>query len=584
MSAAPIPALSKLGRAAMRYADQGWRVFPLKPRDKRPLEAGGFHHATDDAAQVRAWWTRWPDANIGLWPGPSGFVVLDLDGPDGEQAAATLGVLDLPTLEVVTGREDGGRHRYYRHPGGHIPNGQLAPKLDVRADAGYVLVPPSIHPTGAVYAWRGKAEDVQPIPAPALERLRALGTAAAATAAQSAQRAGVAAEIPTLAAVPDGARTDTIVRYTGRLLAKGLPVEEVLALVSGLNQRVCTPPLPEAKIASTVVSMAATHARKHGPVAVAVVENPADPTLPSPEALAAEQTDAARALLARDLRLAARWAWTDLDHLVGPMLPGDLTVIGAVQGNGKTTLVRAQCDAWEKARVPVLYLPLEVDPAVCRLQWAAARQGLSLAPAVRQQWHLLPEGSRECLESELEQLEASRYLHFVPDKRVSLHELRRWVEWGIAQAGVRVVVVDHFHRMQFAGSADSYRIAVTETARALKDLAREANVLLVATAQLNRSAEPIDPYVAPVAARIKESAGLAEEADVLLMLSRQLKPDLPDGFEAKLRRGQLTELDLADPNVLRVTCRKHRLDDEARDRFCKLTVRGGRITGYARLG
>ena len=55
--------------AALEYAALGLRVFPCLPRDKRPAVAHGFKEATTDADQIRAWWTRWPDANIGIATG-----------------------------------------------------------------------------------------------------------------------------------------------------------------------------------------------------------------------------------------------------------------------------------------------------------------------------------------------------------------------------------------------------------------------------------------------------------------------------------------------------------------------------------
>ena len=87
--------------AALAYAARGWPVFPLKPRDKVPAipktEGGsGFYDATTDPAVIRRWWERWPDANVGLATGAAaGFVVLDVDGPEGE---ASLAVTCPPTL------------------------------------------------------------------------------------------------------------------------------------------------------------------------------------------------------------------------------------------------------------------------------------------------------------------------------------------------------------------------------------------------------------------------------------------------------------------------------------------------------
>ena len=150
--------LSPLGRRAARYAERGRYVFPVAERRKAPkipkAEGGrGYLDATIDTAQVITWWTRWPDVNIGLWPGRSGLVVIDADGPEGERAARDLGLFDVPTLTCVTGRADGGRHLYFRHPGFHVSNRELAPHLEVRGDDGYVLLPPSVHPSGGVYRW-----------------------------------------------------------------------------------------------------------------------------------------------------------------------------------------------------------------------------------------------------------------------------------------------------------------------------------------------------------------------------------------------------------------------------------------------
>src|SRR5689334_5756027 len=151
---------SRLALAAERYAAQGWHVFPVCVRGKKPLLGGpgGFLSATTDVAQVREWWHRNPNANIGLWPGQSGLVVFDVDGPDGEAAARILGALSEPTLVCATGRPDGGRHLYFRRPEFSVSNNDLAARLEVRGDAGYVLLPPSIHPSGAQYRWLGRAD------------------------------------------------------------------------------------------------------------------------------------------------------------------------------------------------------------------------------------------------------------------------------------------------------------------------------------------------------------------------------------------------------------------------------------------
>ena len=150
---------------ALEYTRRDWPVFPCRPRGKEPLTVNGFHAATTDADQVSAWWTEEPEANIGFCPGRAGLLVVDIDGPDGERDAQELGLLSEPTLTVITPR---GQHLYFRHPGGRIGNRKLAICLDVRGDAGYVLLPPSIHPSGKRYRALGEAGDTIALPPAAL--------------------------------------------------------------------------------------------------------------------------------------------------------------------------------------------------------------------------------------------------------------------------------------------------------------------------------------------------------------------------------------------------------------------------------
>jgi hypothetical protein len=177
-----------LGQAALAYAKRDLRVFPLKPQDKRPFTANGFHSATSRVDEVLLWWRQSPQANIGLAPGASGLVVFDIDSQAAEDVAAALGLLGVNTLTAYTGRTDFlGRHLYFRHPGGRIGNLRIGLQgggvvrvsgktagLEVKADAGYVVAPPSIHPSGKQYAFADPTLEPSPLPLPALEAMKSL--------------------------------------------------------------------------------------------------------------------------------------------------------------------------------------------------------------------------------------------------------------------------------------------------------------------------------------------------------------------------------------------------------------------------
>ena len=144
-------------KAALSYARRGIPVFPCEPGGKRPLTYNGFWDATNDLGRVKAWWGRWPAANVGVPTGKSsGLLVLDVDQRDG--GPQTLAALErengsLPrTARSRTGR--GGVHVFFRYPPEkEVRNsaGWLGPGLDVRGEGGYVVVPPSR--TQGPYEW-----------------------------------------------------------------------------------------------------------------------------------------------------------------------------------------------------------------------------------------------------------------------------------------------------------------------------------------------------------------------------------------------------------------------------------------------
>lgn len=151
--------------AAIAYAAEGWRVFPLKPRRKTPLipkEQGGrgCHDGTTDIEQIASWWGQIDDANIGLATGiESGVVVLDVDVKRGD------GFASLRSLEIdVTGTlaaktPSGGAHYFFRHPGRRIKNrAGLVDHVDLRGDGGYVVLAPSWVNDPKYPAWCGPYE------------------------------------------------------------------------------------------------------------------------------------------------------------------------------------------------------------------------------------------------------------------------------------------------------------------------------------------------------------------------------------------------------------------------------------------
>jgi hypothetical protein len=148
-------------KAALAYARRGAPVFPCEPGGKRPLTYNGFWDASTDPRRVEAWWSRWPEANVGIPTGErSGLLVLDVDpGAGGPESLAALERTGGPLPRTARTRTGGGgMHVFFRYPEGETVRnsaGRLGPGLDVRGEGGYVVVPPSR--TRSAYEWLDRA-------------------------------------------------------------------------------------------------------------------------------------------------------------------------------------------------------------------------------------------------------------------------------------------------------------------------------------------------------------------------------------------------------------------------------------------
>ena len=257
-------AIAVCGSAAVACLGRGWSVLALRSRDKRPLFPWELlQHEPATEASVRHWFEMWPDANLGIVTGSvSGLVVLDVDPAHGGDASLdALEATHAPwpsTVESVTG--GGGRHLYFRHPGGLMRNrGGISPGLDLRGDGGYIVAPPSIHPNGLPYRWRpGHApDDLEPAALPPWLLAVAVGRSTRSRSDwRRIARHGVA----------EGERNSTAAALAGHLLFHGVDPVVVRELLLAWNEARCRPPLPDAEVAAVVRNVTRLRDRKAAPV------------------------------------------------------------------------------------------------------------------------------------------------------------------------------------------------------------------------------------------------------------------------------------------------------------------------------
>lgn len=256
-------------KAALDYVRLGWSVIPVEPRGKRPLLRWQvFQYRRAEVPEIADWFHRWPDANIAVVTGiVSGVVVLDLDPQQGAERTVAALQRDhgpLPeTIEAHTG--GGGRHLYFAHPGDVTANREgLLPGLDLRGDGGYVVAPPSMHPSGEPYRWVRSPQVLYPLPLPQWLS-HGDGAEQAPQGQPLSHWRGLLRE-----GVSEGQRNEAIVSLAGHLLGHGIDPEVVAELLLAWNGARCRPPLREEEVRRTLESIGRIHPREDG---VAPVES-----------------------------------------------------------------------------------------------------------------------------------------------------------------------------------------------------------------------------------------------------------------------------------------------------------------------
>lgn len=269
---------NELLNAALEYAAAGLRVFPIKPKGKKPLLGGNWKElATSDESIIRGWWKEHPNANIAvacghMTKGGKFITVVDMDDKPDKGVNGFRELFEwqkengtLPkTLAAKSG--SGGLH-YYFYADKPYKNGANIlgdnTGVDVRSESGYIIAPPSIHECGRRYEW-AEGFDVSriadggavldkllteretrenfPAPMPKLQPLSVNGDITDRIAAKLGLDFG------------KGGRNDAIHRLASSLQARGFADSAIIELCYRANAERCKPPLSDKEVETTVGS------------------------------------------------------------------------------------------------------------------------------------------------------------------------------------------------------------------------------------------------------------------------------------------------------------------------------------------
>jgi hypothetical protein len=229
---------------AMKYLSLGYSIIPVG-KDKKPLikwEAYQKRKATEN--EVRAWWMKWPDANIGIVTGKiSNLAVIDVDTVEGNQTISKI-IPDSVVKPTSTTPKDG-QHLYHQCPDDKLSNNSKKIQgCDLRANGGYVVAPPSVNGTGKEYRW---LEGFAPweVETPALPK--------AYLAYINNNNINKDAVTHSVTMFVKGRRDDDLFHVANCLTKGRMPYQEIKQVIDMLA-KYCNPPFPSKEVETKIMS------------------------------------------------------------------------------------------------------------------------------------------------------------------------------------------------------------------------------------------------------------------------------------------------------------------------------------------
>jgi len=304
--------------------------------------------------------------------------------------------------------------------------------------------------------------------------------------------------------------------------------------------------------------------------------------LPSAKELADEQYVASVYRVHEDTTRYPSLPWRSVAQLVGPMCPGNLVLVGARTGQGKSTFLLNAFDGLVESGQRGTYLALEQEPKIMRIQWACLRAGIApklvLAPTAEQrgthEWQRAMDVVQDLLKQQVADPMRSRAF-FPGERKIDRAKLRRWTAWAVGE-GCTFVVVDHIDRIHHGEGVNPFH-ELSETVRLAKELAVEYGIVMLVASQVGRPHDALEQFMPPALHNLRGAGTKEEEADTVLGLYRPLRHDTTTEQLTEVRRGLLDVDQVREPNTMGVMLLKHRLDGPVTGKVARLLVQGGRI-------
>lgn len=240
--------------------------------------------------------------------------------------------------------------------------------------------------------------------------------------------------------------------------------------------------------------------------------------------------------------------FVDLDYRTAGLQPSDLVLIAARPSMGKTAFALniAEYVAFHDDKcVAIFSLEMSKEQLVNRLFSLESRvdaQKLRTGNLQANEWMQLMEGAGIVGQSKL-------IIDDTPS--ISVSQLRSKCRKYKQEQGLELIMIDYLQLMSASGRTESRQQEISDISRALKALARELNVPVVALSQLNRGVEQRDDK-RPMLSDLRDSGAIEQDADVVMFIYRDDyynkdsdRKGVSEIIIAKQRNGPIGTVDLA---------------------------------------
>ncbi|MBK9055725.1 MAG: replicative DNA helicase [Chloroflexi bacterium] len=208
--------------------------------------------------------------------------------------------------------------------------------------------------------------------------------------------------------------------------------------------------------------------------------------------------------------------FTDMDRMLGGMNKSDLIIVAARPGMGKTALqlnLVVSAGLKHSKRVAIFSLEMSGEQLLQRMLAIETRidsQRLRRGNLYDQEWPIFYEAIGRLSETQI----------FIDDTPgITPMQLRTKCRRLYAEHGIDMVLIDYLQLMQSDFSTNNRVQEISEISRALKGLARELDVPVVAAAQLSRAVEQRQDK-RPMLSDLRDSGSIEQDADIVMFIYR----------------------------------------------------------------